>query len=65
MPIFGYRCGKCRKEFEVFYTTQSAVEREEPSEKCPECGSTKKRKLPPKGTSFQLKGKGWAKDGYG
>jgi putative FmdB family regulatory protein len=66
MPIHDYRClnKKCKKEFEVFYSSQSSVEREEPEEKCPECGSLKKEKLVSKSTSFILKGKGWAKDGY-
>jgi putative FmdB family regulatory protein len=64
MPLHGYFCKKCKHEFEVFYTSQSAVEREEPTEKCPKCGSQKKTKAPPTRTSFQLKGKGWARDGY-
>ena len=64
MPIHGYECRKCKREFEVFYSTHSSVEREEKTEKCPSCGSLKKKKLPPKGTSFTLKGKGWARDGY-
>lgn len=64
MPIHGYICSKCKKEFEVFYTSQAAVEREEKAEKCPDCGSAKKRRAPPKNTSFDLKGKGWYRDGY-
>jgi len=64
MPVFGYKCVQCDHEFEVLYKTQSAVEREEPTEKCPECGSEKKeRDEVPKRTSFQLKGK-WFKEGY-
>jgi putative FmdB family regulatory protein len=64
MPIHNYLCGKCNKEFEVFYSSQSAVTREEKKEKCPHCESTKKKKLFSKNTSFILKGKGWFKDGY-
>jgi putative FmdB family regulatory protein len=64
MPIHGYKCQKCKAEFEVFYTSQSAVQREEPMEKCPKCGSLKKKRDLPKRTSFQLNGKGWFKDGY-
>jgi predicted nucleic acid-binding Zn ribbon protein len=64
MPIKGYFCCKCKHEYEVFYSSQSAVAKEERAEKCPQCGSRKKTKAPPTRTSFQLKGKGWFKDGY-
>lgn len=33
--------------------------------KCPSCGSGDKERQVAKSTSFQLKGKGWAKDRYG
>lgn len=65
MPMIDYECLKCKKEFEVFYTSQSARDREEPTEKCPHCGSEKKEKIVSTNTSFILKGKGWAKDRYG
>lgn len=65
MPIHDYECQKCKKEYEVYYSSFSAVEKEEPEEKCPECGSKKKTKLVSKGTTFVLKGSGWAKDRYG
>lgn len=64
MPIHGYECQKRKKEYEVLYLTHSDVEKDEPNEKCPDCGSTEKKRLIPKNTSFQLKGKGWFKDGY-
>lgn len=64
MPIHAYKCKKCKKEFEAFYLSQSAVEREEKTEKCPACGSKRKVRLPPKGTAIELKGKGWFRDGY-
>lgn len=64
MPIYGYNCKECKNEYEVFYTSRSACEREEPAEKCPKCGSTKKARAVPKRTGFVLKGKGWYKDGY-
>jgi predicted nucleic acid-binding Zn ribbon protein len=48
----------------VFYTSQSAVEREERREKCPGCGAKTKKRLVAKGTSFILKGKNWSRDGY-
>jgi predicted nucleic acid-binding Zn ribbon protein len=66
VPTHGYRCVKCTKEYEVFYTSQSAVEREEKGEKCPEskCGSKEKKRLPPTGATF-IKGKGsWYSNGY-
>jgi putative FmdB family regulatory protein len=65
MPMHDYRCGKCKHEYEVFYTSQSKVETEEPEEKCPQCGSVKKKRLVSKSTSFALKGSGWARDRYG
>ena len=65
MPIHDYKCLECQTPFEVFYQTQSAVKKEEPKEKCPKCDSVKKQRLISKGTSFQLKGPGWAKDKYG
>lgn len=64
MPTHGYKCSKCKKEYDVFYTSQSAVEREEKDEKCPDCGCKKKKRLVAKGTSFVLAGKGWYRDGY-
>ena len=64
MPIHDYKCTKCQHEFEVFYSSQSAVEREEPTETCPRCQSKEKERTPPTKTSFQLKGKGWFRDGY-
>lgn len=66
MPTHGYQCAnkECAMEFEVFYTSIKKVEVEEPEETCPKCGSKKKRRLPPKGTSHVLKGKGWYRDGY-
>jgi putative FmdB family regulatory protein len=65
MPYHSYKCQQCENEFEVFYTSQSAVVREEPEEKCPKCQSVKKERQIPKGTSHILKGKGWFKDSYG
>lgn len=64
MPIYDYKCLSCKKEYSVFYTSQSSVKQEEPKEKCPKCESLKKEKLISKATSFVLKGKGWYKDGY-
>jgi putative FmdB family regulatory protein len=65
MPIIQYRCSDCEKEYEVFYKSQDERTREEENEVCPQCGSNKKEKLISTGTSFILKGPGWAKDRYG
>lgn len=64
MPIYDYQCKRCKRAFDVFYRSIPAAEAEEKSEKCPHCGSVKKKRTVSKGTSFQLKGKGWYKDGY-
>lgn len=64
MPIYGYNCKACAKDYEVFYTSQSSVKKEEKAEVCPHCGSKKKKRTISTATSFVLKGKGWYKDGY-
>jgi putative FmdB family regulatory protein len=64
MPIYAYKCQDCKKTFEEFFLSFSAVEKEEPTLKCPHCGSEKKEKQIAGGTNFQLKGRGWAKDRY-
>lgn len=66
MPIHSYTCQRkgCNHEFDVFYKVQSHVEKEEPQEECPKCGSKKKKRMIAKKTSFVLKGRGWAKDRY-
>jgi putative FmdB family regulatory protein len=64
MPVYSYACRSCNHEFDVFYTSQAAVKREEKSEKCPRCESKKKKRAVSKGTSFILKGNGWFKTGY-
>lgn len=66
MPIHSYNCvsKKCGHEFDVFYTSQSAVEKEEPGERCPKCGGLRKKRLPPKGTSHVFKSGKWFKQGY-
>lgn len=65
MPIYSYKCRKCKAEFDVLYKTHSAVKEEEPKEKCPKCDSVKKEKLVSKGTGFVLNGTGWHKKHYG
>lgn len=65
MPFYKYKCKNesCNIEYEVFYTSISKVEEEEPTEKCPKCDSTEKEKLVATGTSFILKGNNWAAKG--
>jgi predicted nucleic acid-binding Zn ribbon protein len=80
VPIYQYKCEsivskpyikdvasvnyECGHEYEVFYTSMSAAERDEPGEACPACGGVEKKRLISQGTSHILKGKGWYKDGY-
>lgn len=55
MPIYEYRCEKCGNKFEKIAKYDDVVS-------CEICGYVTK-KVPPL-SNFQLKGKGWAKDGY-
>lgn len=64
MPYYSYKCKNCEHEFEEFYITMSEVNEEEPKVQCPKCDSKEKERLITS-TSFQLKGRGWAKDRYG
>jgi len=52
MPVYEYRCEKCRKEFEIEQKIS-----EEPIKKCPKCGGKVTRLI--SNTSFVLKGSGW------
>lgn len=58
MPIFEYKCQKCGHTFENIVLDKNKII------KCPKCKSTNLKKLPSVKTNFQLKGKGWFKDGY-
>lgn len=57
MPIYEYRCAKCKKNFELLQKIS-----DEPRAACPKCGKKAKRLISQ--TSFLLKGGGWYKDGY-
>ena len=57
MPTYEYECNGGHE----FETVQSI--KDKPLSKCPECGKKCRRLIT--GTSFILKGSGWAKDGYG
>lgn len=63
MPIYRTKCGQCGHTYETLYTSFSQAEVEEPKTTCPQCGSTLKTKEVG-GTSFILRGKGWARDKY-
>jgi putative FmdB family regulatory protein len=58
MPLYEYTCKNCKKNLELIRKVSEAD-----NKVCPEC---KKEELERKvsGSSFQLKGSGWFKDGY-
>ena len=61
MPTYDYECPRCGWSTEVSHRIT-----EEPKVLCKfadECGGKMKRVIS-KGTTFNLKGSGWAKDGY-
>jgi putative FmdB family regulatory protein len=57
MPLYQYRCEDCEKVFEEIQKFSDP-----PLTNCPECNG-KLVKLISK-SSFELRGKGWSKDGY-
>jgi len=52
VPIYEYKCTKCRNEFETMQKFSDS-----PLKKCPSCGGAVKRLI--SRSSFQLKGSGW------
>ncbi|MBI4826231.1 MAG: zinc ribbon domain-containing protein [Nitrospirae bacterium] len=52
MPIYEYKCTKCKEVFEVIQKIN-----DEPLSKCGECGGKLKKMIT--NTSFVLKGSGW------
>jgi putative FmdB family regulatory protein len=52
MPIYEYKCTKCKKEFEAIQKIT-----DEPLLKCSECSGKLKKLIT--NTSFVLKGEGW------
>ena len=57
MPIYEYECETCAH---VFEKTQKGYEEKQPN--CPVCGKKSRRLV--SGTTFVLKGGGWAESGY-
>ena len=59
MPTYDYGCVVCNKEFEV----QQSIKDDKGAE-CTHCKTFSYNRLISKGTSFSLKGTGWAADNY-
>ena len=61
MPTYCYKCDQCG-EFETEHSINTTLE------ECPTCKENGRKSNPPKrlitGTSFVLKGGGWADQGY-
>jgi len=57
MPIYEYRCLKCKNDFEAMQKFS-----DEPITSCPKCGSAVKKMM--SNTSFMLKGSGWYMTDY-
>jgi putative FmdB family regulatory protein len=63
MPIYEYKCVECGKEFSELFKTFKEADVKDCKVSCKHCGSPDVQKLISK-NDFQLKGSGWAKDGY-
>lgn len=59
MPIYEYDCFGCNQTLEAIQKVD-----EQPLVNCPRCGATGLKKRTSL-NSFQLKGSGWYRDGYG
>ena len=59
MPCYVYGCRVCDNEFEVEQSISAKPEAE-----CPRCRIYTRNRLIAGGSSFVLKGDGWAKDLY-
>ena len=60
MPTYDYKCLVCEEDFE---TIQSI--KDDAHAPCPQCRVECHNRLISGGTSFVLKGNGWAADNYG
>ncbi len=59
MPTYDYVCDACQHAFELFQSIK-----EEPKQKCPECGRKKLRRLIGPGAAIVFKGSGFYKTDY-
>jgi len=57
MPVYDYQCAACDETVEIHHKIS-----EKPHVRCPECKKKCKRVIST--SSFVLKGRGWAADGY-
>lgn len=65
MALYDVKCLDCGNEEEIIVRMEQLDGEGNVSEhKCEKCGSEHLKKMISKSTSFQLKGKGWYKDGY-
>ena len=60
MPTYEYLCKACGHEWE-----QEQSIKDRPIRECPECHQKKAQRQIPSRTGFVLRGKYWARDGYG
>jgi len=60
MPIYTYRCWECKAEIEEIQKFDDPA-----PETCPKCQCRRTLEKTFGVSNFQLKGSGWAKDGYG
>ena len=59
MPVYAYECTSCGGRFDLLRRMAESDDQA----RCPKCESTEsKRRIA--GGHFELKGKGWYKDGY-
>jgi putative FmdB family regulatory protein len=58
MPTYEYKCTSCGKDFEYTHSMTA-----DPMSVCEACGGKLERLI--SRSAFQLKGRGWYKDGYG
>lgn len=57
--IYEYECQTCKHTWEVEQKIS-----DDPVKKCPKCKKLKAKRLISGGSSFVLKGGGWANEGY-
>lgn len=60
MPIYVYQCSACDARVEEIQKINAP-----PPKKCARCGKSETLKKQMGVSNFELKGSGWAKDGYG